>query len=474
MQKLTKVLCISLKKQLRGNIKSLIPAKLNQLAKIFKKNGSNLYLVGGFVRDCIIGENKKKALDFDLASNLNANKIMEMLADTAFKVKLVNKKLGTIHIFYKDKIYFEHTTFRKDNYILGHHTPNNVKFVYDLETDAKRRDFTINCIYYDILNNQFIDIYNGQKDIKNKTIKCIESPEFVFKSDGLRILRLVRFFCQLQNFKIDKHSLEIAKQNANLLNDISQERISKELHKCFENLNNQPINKFLEFFEKLINLEIFPIIFNKTNINFSNVNYESFNRLLSSINKKFVTDDYIPIFILTMIIILEIDYTNIESICHKMLMYKGLQIERTKALNISRIIKGYFDFLYLDSKNMENNIAFIQKYNDILNEIYKFIDVIHINKDLEQQNQSKYELEGAVLFMKLNDIPFTKKDLPINGWDIKRTFPDIEPNRIKEMLEWTFQYATKHYTKDKVQILFALERKEKKQYDDIKSLFNID
>lgn len=459
------------RKQIVEEIKKQIPAKLSLLAKIFKKHNSTLYVVGGFVRDCLIYNPKKQIRDLDLTSSLTPAEIEKILKNTNFSTKLINKKLGTLQIHYKDKYCFEHTTFRKDNYLAGYHSPDSVNFIQNLDIDAKRRDFTVNSIYYDLLNDKIIDLYDGVDDINKKIIRCVETPQKVFESDGLRILRLLRFYCQLPDFEIENQTYEVAKKQVALLNDISKERIAVEIKKCLDCLNNQPngMDKFLTLLDKIIDMKLFPIIFKNTQINFENIenNYKKLKKYIK-IKENF---DFLQQFIAIVLFILQTRENNIYGYALDLLSYNGLQVQKRISSDLADDIDGYFKFLDLDD-NFDNYISFVQKYNDKLQNIFNFIGLINDNKSPEQQEKLKYDLEGAILYMKLNDIPFSKKDLPITGYDIRKNFPQIQPNKINEMLDYAFQYATKHYTLDKIQLMFALDRKEKK-YDIINSLFGI-
>lgn len=457
-------------KEIVLDLEKRIPSRLTQLAKIFSKHNAELYIVGGFIRDTILGVRKKDKIDIDLASALEPSKIEEILKPSNFKTKIVNKKLGTMQIYYKDDLYFEHTTFRKDSYTLGYHSPSNVKFTTELDIDAKRRDFTINCIYYSILEKKIVDIYNGLNDIENKIIRCIESPQYVFDSDGLRILRLLRFYAQLPNFTIDVKSYNGAKLKANLLSYISQERITTELHKiirCF-NLKTNPKTNFVDFFDILIDLDLLPIIFKNTEINFENLknNYKKMKKYIKNIEKC----DYFIVFSSILIYYLNININDIEATVRKILSHRGLQVEKKQANRIAKIVAGYFEIFEL--KDFDDYITYIQKYYEYLEKISALIGLSIKDKSEEEQNTIVFDLEGAKLYMKLNDIPTSKKELPISGYDIKKNFPKIEPNKISEMLDYAFTYATKHYTLDKVQLLMALERKENDN-DNIKFMFDL-
>ena len=211
-------------KELNLNISN----NLIKLAKAIKKAGGNVYIVGGYVRNALL---ELANTDMDICGNLTYDKVLDIANNLGFNAVVVNKKLGTVLIKVSDDEEYEYTTFRKENYSKGgNHSPDDVDFVTDIKLDASRRDFTANSLYYDILTGEIKDFYSGLEDIENKVLRCIKTPEEVFESDGLRILRLIRIANEL-GFSIDQKTRECAKTYAHQLCDISGERVLKELKK---------------------------------------------------------------------------------------------------------------------------------------------------------------------------------------------------------------------------------------------------
>lgn len=206
-----------------------VPDELNRLAHIFYSNKEKLYIVGGFVRNQIMGFPDKYNIDIDVCSSAKPEKIISMLKDTEFSVRYMNEDVGVLEI--KGNIRVEHATFRREKYALpGVHLPNNVEFVDNLEIDALRRDFRCNAIYYDIINQEIIDPLDGIKDIEKKIIRTTEEPKIVFTNDAERILRMVRFAVTL-GFKIDNETYNEAKNNVYKLKHISNFRKREEFSK---------------------------------------------------------------------------------------------------------------------------------------------------------------------------------------------------------------------------------------------------
>ena len=176
-----------------------ISKTLQKLAKEFEKKNCHLYIVGGFVRDSLLGYNPQ---DIDITSSMRIEDVEKICQKLKFKCKIINKHLGTLLIS-APKEKYEYTTFRKESYARGMHSPDKVEFVDDIKLDALRRDFTINALYYDIANDEIIDLLGGKKDLEQGIIRTCNDPMITLKDDGLRILRCIRF-ASTYNFKLTK------------------------------------------------------------------------------------------------------------------------------------------------------------------------------------------------------------------------------------------------------------------------------
>ncbi|MFH1194687.1 MAG: CCA tRNA nucleotidyltransferase [bacterium] len=212
-----------------------------------------IYIVGGFVRDMIIGRNKKE-IDFLVVGNglVFAEKFAERL-----KVKNVSmfKNFGTAHFKYHGYD-FEFVGARRESYNRGSRKPivENGTFLDDI----KRRDFTINTLALSLNKKNFgelIDVYGGQIDIEKKIIKTPLNPYVTFDDDPLRIMRAFRFAAQL-DFKIEHSLLEAAEKMAPRLKIVSQERITDELFKILA--SPTPSIGLIYAFHTKVFKEIFP------------------------------------------------------------------------------------------------------------------------------------------------------------------------------------------------------------------------
>ncbi len=232
---------------------------LKKLSKLFPEN---LYVVGGYVRNKILGLDEA---DVDLCSSVDIEEVIKRLKDSAYSVKVKNLKLGTLLITIQGESY-EYTAFRKELYgDDGKHLPIRVERTNKLEEDAVRRDFSINAIYYNINKDECVDICHGVVDLSDKIIRTLKSPDEVFKNDGERILRMVRIAGEL-NFKIEKQTLLSAKKFVQNLKDIQGYRKMSEVEKILYcdkryNLNKKSLKSALNLLNvlgiwKVLGLEV--------------------------------------------------------------------------------------------------------------------------------------------------------------------------------------------------------------------------
>ena len=203
-------------------MKELIPEQIQILAQGCP---FPLYVTGGAVRDCLAG--LKSAADWDLAAPVSAETFEKAAQKCGVTVQSVYKHTGTVNVS-KEGVKIEFTSFRTDKYRRGEHAPCDVVFTDDIETDAKRRDFKCNAVYYEIARGEFVDPLGGIRDIRDKIISTTREADEVFSEDGLRLMRLARQAAQL-DFTPDFPTLFGAKFNAALIGKISVERIFSEL-----------------------------------------------------------------------------------------------------------------------------------------------------------------------------------------------------------------------------------------------------
>lgn len=204
-----------------------IPSVLQKMNSIFEQNGFKAYLVGGAVRDALMG---KEPSDLDLTTDATPEQVMQIFN----KVIPTGIAHGTVTVhFMKEEI--EVTTFRTESdYSDGRH-PDKVSFTRNLEEDLSRRDFTMNAIAASIKNGEISDPFNGRNDIKQKIIRTVGNPYERFSEDGLRPVRALRFSSQL-GFEIEEETLKAIShpEILSVTKNISPERFRDELMKLLK------------------------------------------------------------------------------------------------------------------------------------------------------------------------------------------------------------------------------------------------
>ena len=248
-----------------------IPKEIQSVIEKLEKNGFEAYIVGGPVRDFLLGKIPK---DWDITTNALPEEIQK-----AFPESFYNNKFGTVTVVNKNTKdeslkNIEITTYRIDTGYSDNRHPDEIKFTPNLEEDLKRRDFTVNAMtirvesqkfikhalksrrgskVYRIKGYEIIDLFGGQKDLKNKIIRAVGDPNERFNEDALRMLRAVRFSARL-GFEIEKNTFEAIKKNSKLLKFVSQERIRDEFEKIILS------NRAYEGIELLRKLELLSFV----------------------------------------------------------------------------------------------------------------------------------------------------------------------------------------------------------------------
>ena len=213
-----------------------IPSDIQKIHKAFKKNGKKLYVVGGAVRDAILGKSPK---DYDLATDAKPDEVLKIAKDTGMKTVEVGKSFGVVMVGGH-----EIATFRKD--IGKGRRPSSVDYT-DIEGDVRRRDLTINALFYDIDKKEIVDLVGGIADLKKKNIRTVGNASERFDEDPLRKLRALRFQASTGG-KLDKE-LHDALQSDPSLKGVSAERIRDEFVKSIKKAKNP--SKYLEMCDKL-------------------------------------------------------------------------------------------------------------------------------------------------------------------------------------------------------------------------------
>lgn len=206
-----------------------IPEKAKIIFQLLENSGYECYLVGGCVRDMLMG---KTPHDIDITTNATPEEIKEVFND--YHTLDIGAKHGTITVML-EKEAVEITTYRKESaYTDGRH-PDSVTFTRNINDDLSRRDFTCNAIAYNP-SSGIVDPFGGRDDIENKTLRCVGIAEERFREDSLRILRGLRFASVL-GFNIDCSTQKAMYDCRELIKIVSPERIFAEITKllCGQN-----------------------------------------------------------------------------------------------------------------------------------------------------------------------------------------------------------------------------------------------
>lgn len=199
-----------------------LPAGASAILHALQSHGFEAYVVGGCVRDSLLGITPK---DWDICTSATPQQVEEIFA--SHRIIETGVQHGTVTIVMQDGQY-EVTTFRTDGDYSDHRRPDTVSFTGSIAEDLSRRDFTMNAIAYN--GSGLLDFYNGLSDLQSITISCVGSADARFKEDALRMMRALRF-SSVYGFSIEPATAAAIHKNKDLLRLIAAERINSELCK---------------------------------------------------------------------------------------------------------------------------------------------------------------------------------------------------------------------------------------------------
>jgi putative nucleotidyltransferase with HDIG domain len=221
---------------------SKIPDFVTHVTGTLKDAGFEAFLVGGCVRDLIMGRTPK---DWDITTNATPEEIIPLFEKTVYEnnfgtvgVCIPKVTHVTIDTVPRETEYdiVEVTPYRIEAKYSDFRHPDEVKFSKNIEDDLIRRDFTINALAFSLDKGQIVDLYKGQEDIKDRMIRAVGDAKDRFNEDALRMLRAIRFASQL-GFTIESDTMQAIVENSHLLKNISSERIRDEFVKIIESEN---------------------------------------------------------------------------------------------------------------------------------------------------------------------------------------------------------------------------------------------
>jgi len=393
---------------------------IKEILKKFENNNYKAYVVGGAVRDYYLG---LKINDYDIATDAKPDEVINIFD----KVIPTGIKYGTVTLVYKDTNY-EITTFRKDFKYINSRKPGKVIFSNSIEEDIKRRDFTINSLYCDIKGKVY-DLYQGIKDIELRVIKTIGKPDERFKEDALRMIRAVRFMSTL-DFEIDNRTLESIKKNYSHIKNVSKERIRLEFDRIL--LSKAPGEGVRTLIETNIMEYIIPELYDS-------IGFEQHNKY----HDKDVYEHTIAVL------------ENIESKLDLRLAALLHDISKPESFKLDEKNEGHFKGHHIKSAEKSVEILKRLRYDNKTIENVRVLIRYHYLKDISIKEKGVKRFIRNVGIERLDDIfklniadikgksdaagmekvnnlrkktnlilekkePLNKKDLDINGEDIKK------------------------------------------------------
>lgn len=368
-----------------NEIKIDIPKYPRIIIDTLEKNGYEAYIVGGCVRDAILG---KSPSDYDITTNAapqTVKKLFKRTIDTGIKH-------GTVTVlFYEDnKPYtYEVTTFRIDGEYDDARHPKNVVFVDDLREDLLRRDFTINAMAY---NNKkgLVDEFGGIVDLDKKIVRAVGNPIERFTEDALRLLRAVRFAAKL-GFSIDEETENAIPKLAMNLAMVSKERIQIELTKTITSANPEYVNKIFELgLAKYISAGL-------DNIKVGNIEKD------------------LPIYLAYACFLYNTD-TSVANI-----FLKDIRLDNNNISKILYLIEAKKCYFQIDESIKRNNYNQVNIYiKELVNFLgfelsYDFIKLLDINDENKELHD---KIRKSLDEFKESNCPIFINDLKLNGNDM--------------------------------------------------------
>lgn len=376
-----------------------LPSSVEYVLSKLKENGYQAYVVGGAVRDFLMG---KTPHDYDLTSDALPSQISDVFKD--FYQEHSGEKHGTIRVIVDHKP-IEITTFRCDEGYTDYRRPDNVEFVKDVYIDSKRRDFSINAFYYS--EGHIYDFHEGLEDLNNKVIKTIGNPSTRFHEDALRILRAIRFSAKL-GYEIESKTKTALLDCKEELNLIAKERILTELKEISSTSNFfRDIKEYFPIFKLII--PCLDKIGNSIDdiYNFDTKSYGDYIASLSALfSLREINNDFMP-----WRLFIKMDNESINAI--KTLI-------KLKDINFNNSFDDdYINGLILLSKPVDINV-----FKNYLINLYKL---------KRFKNDDIDSILNRVDILSEGNTPYSLKDLEIDGNDLLKL--GIEKNQyFKEIL----------------------------------------
>jgi len=423
-----------------------ISEELKNLAQIFKKYNIPLYIVGGYVRDSLLKIKNSHREDIDICSSATPDMLEKILNDTEFEISELSKKFGVMEIKGANASY-EHATFRRDVYSDNSHIPTDITFVKSLREDAERRDFKINAIYYDILNNKYIDPLGGVKDLKMNIITTVKAPKLVLQDDPERILRLIRI-SNVLGFSIGEDELALAKENAYKIQGLSKRRVRYEFNKILmadkfypelKKSNNAHINAFKMLEDFGILKIILPAFSELEGENMMTANAEKIHKHFKMVEPAL----RLPIIFIDILNAKKAvsgknfdDKEYIKELINKNLGESGLNYPQDVISKIKNIVTG-FDFTKKFLMSKKDIRSYVFYHSNAITEIVELKNLFPPENETEKEREKRIEfielIQETYKEMLLQDVVFDKTKIKLTGEDIINNFPRIKLDKLEDL-----------------------------------------
>jgi tRNA nucleotidyltransferase (CCA-adding enzyme) len=381
-----------------------IPTNVKFIIDEIYKQGYEAFIVGGCVRDSIIGLIPN---DYDITTNAKTYDIKEIFKN--FKLIETGIKHGTIGVIIDEEIY-EITTYRIEGEYEDFRRPKEVKFSENILDDLKRRDFTINAMAY---NDKvgLIDKFNGKVDLDKKIIKTVGNANERFNEDALRMVRAIRFSATL-NFEIDDFVFSSICKNSDKVKNISVERITDEVKKILFSKNVEKLNL-------LFKSKIFQNIGIYDHKNFDEKKLKILNNKNFSLEEKLILLEYILSF--------ESGYIYYEENIKNCSIVNTLRFSKKTTNYVNEMIKYMYIDLQNDKvwlkyllneigvKNLKNIINLRIIYNNFCKKDVKILEeclreILEIEKNCECYSKKELKINGKMLL----DLGYCGKEIGNN------------------------------------------------------------
>ena len=393
-----------------------LPKSVNFIIDKIYEYGYEAFIVGGCVRDYILG---LVPHDYDITTNATPDKIIDIFNE--FRLIKNGIKHGTVGVLIDGEVY-EITTYRIESEYEDSRRPKSVEFTSNIVDDLKRRDFTINAMAYNDKEG-LIDEFGGITDLKNKVIKTVGNPDERFNEDGLRIIRAIRFSAKL-GFDIEVKTLNSIYKNYNIVKNISIERITDEINKIITSKNPQNIII-------LYKTKIFEIL--GINYKFNNHNYLRLEKQLEIIS--LINEIEYKLLMLQYVINLEAKDCDKKEYIVNILKYPN---------KVKDEINNLIKYMFIDESNLNNiDIKYIlkeigyNKFEKILN-----LKNMYYNNILNKENKHIELCIKSIKDIINNKECYNIKDLKINGNDLKEL--GYKGNNIGKNLNYLLEEVIKN------------------------------